>query len=192
MLSIETRQKYLAYLELYKGDIDKIEGPLLRAAYKALQDEYFIREKDKDGKYGPDTDILLKNVYAIKKYTKNFKPSEMMCGCGGKYCTGFPVKIDTQLLKNIQSVRNKYGSTLITSGPRCKKYNASIPGSAQYSEHLNGRAFDFDNAETHTLAKRKKVMAYCEGLPKVGYVYSNNAKNSYPWMGNSVHMEVRK
>ena len=52
-------------------------------------------------------------------------------------------------------------------------------------------AIDYDHAKTHTLANRKKVMAYWKTLPKAGYTYCNENGN-HPNMGNSIHGQVEK
>lgn len=190
MLTIEERQVYLKNLGYYTGKIDKKEGPLLKAAYKALQDDYFIRQKDRDGLYGPNTDTLLVNAYYVKNYTKNFKMEEFRCNCKGKYCTGYPVKLDSQLLKNLQKVRTKFGPTTITSGMRCKQYNNSLAGSSSTSKHMKGKALDIYNSKTNTLSGRRSVMDYWKSLPKYNYTYCNENGN-YPNMGNAVHVDVK-
>lgn len=192
LLSITNRQKYMKYLGLYDGEIDGLEGPLTRNGYKELQNTYFIREKDKDGLYGNNTDILLRNAYAVKKNTTNFTVSEFRCGCGGKYCTGYPVILNTQLLKNIQSIRTKFGSTVISSSVRCKKYNNSLAGSSSVSYHMEGCAIDFYGTYTREYPNRQKVMEYWKKLPKAGYTYCNTPRNQYPNMGIAIHVQVSK
>lgn len=191
MLTVRTRQTYLKNLGFYKGKIDGIEGPLTKNAYLALQKRYFTRAKDKDGLYGNDTEKLLKNAYYVKKYTKNFTLDELFrCECGGKYCTGYPVVLSTQLLINLQKVRDKYGSTTITSGMRCTAYNNSIVGSSKTSRHMKGKALDIYNAKTKTEAGRKTVMSYVKSLKGHNYTYCNIGGN-YPNMGNAVHFDVK-
>lgn len=190
MLTVKTRQKYLKALGFYTGKIDGIEGPLTRKAYKALQDKFFTRSKDKDGVYGKNTDILLVNAYRVKIYAKNFDLSEFKCECGGRYCTGYPVKLNTQLLKNLQKIRTKYGATTITSGLRCEPYNDSLVGSSSTSRHMKGKALDIYNAKTRTESGRKEVMAYVKKLIGHNYTYCNIG-GSYPNMGNAVHFDVK-
>lgn len=198
MLTVKERQTYLKYLGYYKGVINGKETAELKAAYRALQEDYFTREKDIDGLYGPDTDRLLVDVYRVKKYTKNFdfkSDTKMKCSCGGKYCTGFPGYLDINLLKDIQKVRDKYGPTTITSGMRCKKYNDSIPGSSKTSRHMPNasgvcKAFDFHVAKNNTEAGRRVVVSYWMTLYKANYSYCNR-NGSHPNMGNSVHGDVK-
>ena len=190
LLTIKTRQKYLKALGLYDGQLDGKEGPMLKESYKKLQNKYFTREKDKDGLYGNNTDILLRNAYKVEAYTRNFDLIEFKCNCGGRYCTGYPVILNTQLLKNAQSIRTKYGPTTITSALRCQRYNDSIPGSIKNSYHVKGKAIDFANSSTNTLSSRRIVMAYCRKLPNAGYTYCDENGN-YPNMGNSIHTQVK-
>lgn len=190
MLSVKERQEYLKALGFYDGNIDGIAGEKTKAAYKALQKAYFTRKSDIDGKYGTNTDILLQNAYNVKKYCKNFNLTEFKCGCGGKYCTGYPAVLSVQLLKNLQSVRSKYGSTTITSGMRCKTHNSKLSGSASTSRHLSGKALDIKNSKTATEAGRKEIMSYVKALTGHRYTYCNIGGN-YPNMGTAVHFDVK-
>lgn len=197
MLSIKTRQKYLKNLGFYKGKIDGIVGTQTRTAYKNLQKKYFP-SKHVDGVYGNKTEILLRNAERVRLYAKNFKLEEFKCECGGKYCTGYPVLLSTRLLKNLQSVRNKYGATTITSGLRCNSYNNSLVGSVRGSKHTKGKAVDIYISRYSSLNSRKAVInyyikllnsnySYCDGYYKTkwgsGYVKSPN-------MGNAIHIDT--
>lgn len=195
MLTIKKRQTYLKNLGYYTGKIDGKEGPLLKEAYKKLQEDYFVRKKDIDGIYGNNTDILLQNAYNVKKYAKNFKLEEFKCGCGGKHCTGYPGVLSIQLLKNVQRVRTKFGPTTITSGMRCKPYNNSLPGSSKTSRHMPNaagvcKALDIFNQKTRTEAGRIVVMNFWKLCPGWNYTYCNIGGN-YPNMGNAVHVDVK-
>ena len=189
LLSVKKRQTYLKALGYYKGEIDGKAGKLTKAAYRALQEDYFIRESDIDGVYGKDTDKLLKNAYYVKTYTKNFRLEEFKCKCKGKHCTGYPVVLDIQFLKNLQSLRNQYGSINISSGMRCEKHNASVGGS-KTSRHKKGKAADIHTSISGTLSGRRKIMNSWRKLPKQRYTYCNENGN-YPNMGNAVHVDVK-
>ena len=190
LLTVKQRQTRLKALGLYDGKIDGKNGNKTKAAVAKLQNKYFTRAKDKDGIYGNDTDILLRNAYAVKLHCKNFKLTEFKCECGGRYCTGYPVRLNTQLLKNLQSIRGKYGPTTITSGMRCKPYNNSLVGSSSTSRHMKGKAIDFVNDDTQTTESRRKVMSYIKKLPKHNYTYCNEYGN-IPNMGNAIHFDVK-
>ena len=200
MLSIKERQERLKYLGYYKGAIDGIEGVKTKRAYLDLQKWGFFRAKDIDGKYGTNTEKLLISAYNVKKYTKNFdiKKDKLYCRCKGKYCTGFPAIINNDLLKNLQSIRNKYGATTVTSLLRCRKWNSIQKGSTN-SRHLKGLAVDFRNLKSLTLDKRKEQINYWVSLPNSRYSYCNgyyksktgSGKKTAKSMGTSIHGDIK-
>ncbi|MBO7712823.1 MAG: peptidoglycan-binding protein [Methanobrevibacter sp.] len=200
MLSIKERQEKLKFLGFYKGAIDGIEGVKTKRAYKDLQNTYFFRAKDKDGKYGNNTEKLLLCAFNVKKYTKNFdiKKDKLYCRCKGKYCTGYPAVIQVDLLKNLQAERDKWGGTSVTSMLRCKTWNKEVGGSST-SYHMKGKAVDFWNKHTLTLAKRKDVINYWFKLNNPHYSYCNgyykstsgSGKKVAKGMGVSVHGDIK-
>ena len=200
MLTVRERQEKLKYLGFYTGAIDGIEGVKTKRAYKELQDTYFFRAKDKDGKYGKNTDILLNCAFNVKKYAKNFdiKKDKLYCRCKGKHCTGYPAIINVDLLKDLQAERNKWGATTVTSMLRCKIHNKDVGGSTN-SKHLIGKAVDYRNKHTITLKQRKECInywftlsnprySYCNGY----YKYSNKSgTKKASGMGISIHGDVK-
>lgn len=187
LLSIEERARY--FRELGLGDYNE-------ANIRALQKKYF-KSKDVDGKYGTNTDNLLRHIYNVYKYTTNFAPEEFKCECGGKYCTGYPTYMKSIQLINLQDIRTHYGKPMkITSGMRCKKYNSVIGGSIANSKHLTGQATDFYMAGvTDTLANRKASIKWMKKLPNTTYIYgnginSNGASVKAPYMGNALHYDT--
>jgi len=201
LMSVKTRQQYLKYLGYYKGAIDGKVGPLTKEAYKKLQNDYYFRSKDKDGKYGKNTDILLYNAYWVKMLTKNFDlKKELSCGCSGKYCTGYPVKYNKNALIYLQDFRDEYGATEVTSPARCKKYNNSLKGSSKTSRHMDGKAWDIYNDKAcSTMTKRKATIdkyitkaqanyAYCDGY---GRKKKSTTKPNSPNMGKCIHIDVK-
>lgn len=172
MLSIKSRQTYLKSHGFYKGEITGIEDENTRAAYLALQKRY-MRPQDCDSEYGPDTDKVLLNLARVTKRCKNFELEDFKCDCGGRYCTGYPAYLSTQLLDNVQAVRKKYGPTRISSGLRCKAYNASLRGSIPTSEHLSGNAADMIPLNhCKTEVQRLEVAKYWMTLPKAKFSYA--------------------
>lgn len=200
MLSVKERQEKLKYLGFYKGAIDGVEGVKTKRAYKDLQNTYFFRKQDKDGKYGSNTEKLLISAFNVKKYTKNFdiKKDKLYCRCKGKYCTGYPAIIQVDLLKNLQAERDKWGGTSVTSMLRCKTWNKEVGGSTN-SKHMSGKAVDFWNKHTLTLAKRKDVINYWFKLNNPHYSYCNgyykstsgSGKKTVKGMGVSVHADIK-
>lgn len=164
---------------------------------KRFQKRYFSRSKDIDGKYGKNTDILLRHCYNVQMYAPHFKPEEFKCECGGRYCTGYPTYMKKEMLVLLEAIRIHYGKPIIvTCGLRCKTYNAKLNGSVQQSKHLKGKAVDFyQKGTTDTLANRKKAIAWIKKQKNRGYIYGNGY-NSYgnkitaPYMGNALHVDV--
>lgn len=184
MLTVKERQQYMHDIGINIGAVDGIEGVKTRAGYKTLQGTYFSRNSDIDGIYGNNTDILLKTVHNFIGI-KHFKPSEFKCECGGK-CTGYPAVVNHQLLRNLDYLREATNTPiLITSGLRCKPYNAKIGGIAG-SLHTQGRAADFySKALTDTAEKRRNMVLRWKSFKKNHYAYANT-----PQMGNAVHVDV--
>ena len=189
LLTVEKRKAYFKKLGL---------GEYNKANIEKLQKKY-LRKKDVDGKYGTDTDRLLRHVYNCS-LVPNFKPEEFKCECGGKYCTGYPSYMKQVELRNLQSIRNHYGKPMtITCGLRCKPYNNKLRGSIQNSKHLTGYAADFHiDGVTDTLAQRKAAIKWIRKLPNHHYTYgdgynSNNVKLlSAGYMGDALHTDTNK
>lgn len=188
LLSIEERKEFFKTLGLGEYNEENIEK---------LQKKYMLRKKDVDGKYGNDTDNLLRHLMNCHLYLKkeNFKPEEFRCGCGGKHCCGYPTYMKPMELKNIQSIRSHYGKPMIiTCGVRCVSYNRAV-GGIQNSEHLKGLAVDYYiQGVTDTLANRKRSIQWIKTLPGHHYTYgnginSNGYKVNYPGMGNALHTD---
>lgn len=172
-------------------------GEYNKTSIKAFQKKYLLRKSDYDGIYGTNTDNLLRTVYYTKKYTKNFKPTEFRCECGGRYCSGFPTYMKPAELIHIQKIRDHYGKPItITCGMRCKKYNASLGGSVQNSLHLKGQALDFyQSGVTDTLAHRKSAIKWIKKQSNHHYTYGNGINSSgysvsAPYMGNALHTDT--
>lgn len=70
----------------------------------------------------------------------NFQSSEFDCKCHRCKIT----KIDYLQLQRLQLLRNKHGMVNIHCHYRCPDHNAETPGSSKYSQHITGRATDFD------------------------------------------------
>ena len=187
LLTEKERKEHFEYLG-YEYNADSI---------KKLQKMY-LRSKDVDGVYGKDTDNLVRHLYNVKMYTKNFRPEEFKCECGGKYCCGYPTYMKPIELQHIQKIRDIYGKPItITSGMRCKTYNSKCGGSIQNSLHLCGYAVDFyQPGVTDTLANRKKSIKTIKVLPNHHYTYGNGINsNGYagkaPYMGNALHTDTQ-
>lgn len=192
MITMYQRQKELIYLGFLSGKPKAVSTKEYKAAVLKLQKKYFKKKKEHDGLYGTNTDVLLRNAYRVKLYTKNFKLEEFKCECEAKYCTEYPKLINVQLLKNLQSVRTHFKKPItVTSGVRCKGYNNSLVGSIPNSRHTKGKALDiYVSGVTSTETGRKKVKDYWKQLKGYNYTYCNIG-GSNPNMGNAVHVDVK-
>ncbi len=151
-----------------------------------VQKKYFTRKADQDGIYGTNTDKLIVNLYRVMKYAPHFKITEFKCHCNGKYCTGYPEYLSIAMLKNVEAVRVKFGTTHIASGLRCKKWNTLQAGSASQSRHLSGKAIDLYGDYTKTSSGRAKVKSFWYTLSNSNYSYYGTSN-----MGTSIHCDVR-
>lgn len=173
-------------------------GTYNKANILAFQKKYMVRKSDWDGIYGTNTDNTLRTVYNVKKYTKNFKPEEFRCDCGGRYCCGYPSYMKPHELQNIQAIRTHFNRPItVTCGLRCKPYNSRLNGSISTSRHLTGQAIDFyQKGVTDTLANRKMAIKWIKKLPYHNYTYGNGINsNGYriraPYMGNALHTDTK-
>ncbi len=191
LLSVKKRKRYFRQLGL---------GEYNEKNIRKLQAKYFIRTKDIDGSYGPDTDKLLRHVYNVTMFAgPNFRPEEFRCGCRGKYCTGYPSYMRKTELANLKQLRKYINKPIeISCGLRCKKFNDSLRGSSKNSAHLKGSAVDFYISNyTITLANRKKLIDYLKKLPFFNWAYCNgyssikNYNPSAPNMGSAIHFDSR-
>ena len=188
MLPIETRKQYFKDIG-YTYDKNGI---------LSFQKRYMLRKKDYDGIYGPNTENALLTVWNVRKYTKNFKPEEFRCDCGGRYCSGFPDFMKQHELTMIQDIRDHWNRpVIITCGLRCKTYNGKLNGSIVNSKHLTGQAIDFyQKGVTDTLANRKKSIKWIKTRPFFTYCYGNGINsNGYAikasYMGNALHVDTK-
>ena len=194
LLTEAKRKEYFKFLglgEYNKTNIKKFQ----KTAFPNLP-------KQQDGVYGSNTDKALRHWRNVYEFTKNFKPEEFRCECGGKYCTGYPSWMKKVELQNLQSIRSHYGKPMkITSGLRCRTMNSKSKGSIKNSKHLTGYAADFYMpGVTDTLANRKKAIKYIKTLPNHGYTYGNGynsngaaIKAAYMgYMGNALHTDTNK
>lgn len=189
LLSLETRKRYFTKLGL---------GAYNEKNIRKLQKQYFSRPEDVDGIYGRDTDYLLRHIYNVTVHSKNFKPEEFKCECGGRYCTGYPNYMKSNQMKHLQRIRDHWGRPMeITCGLRCKRFNAEIGGSIQNSKHLNGQATDFyQRGVTDTLAHRRNAIRWIKKQPNHTYTYGDgiNSFGNYVsaiYMGNALHTDTK-
>ena len=164
--------------------VDGKIGDLTIAAIEKFQKDNGL---EVDGIAGVKTWALLnkepKDPWADIKY---FKREEFRCECGGRYCNGFPVEPNMKLVRILDKLRKEEGKPInITSGIRCKKFNASLDGSSPTSEHMDGDAADINiYGVTEKPAERARLKKRLYELG-VYYTYSDT-----PGMGIAIHAEV--
>lgn len=168
-MTITQNQCLLTYLGYDTGGVDGVWGDKSRQATANFQRDF--GGISVDGICGEQTEKALKHAvaYGIEKksdstdYTnvqnnnaddstnsntgtfwdeiKYFKKPEFACKCG-KYCNGYPVEIDMNMVKIADEIRNRIGKPIqINSGIRCKTHNANV-GGVSNSQHLYGNAAD--------------------------------------------------
>jgi hypothetical protein len=121
-------------------------------------------------------------IMADIQLSKNFKRSEFKCPCKGKYCNGYPVEPDKNLVNILQSYRDYVGKPVTIHALRCKKQN-SIVGGASNSYHIKGLAADIQGLQT--TKEKDKAMSFFKKQKNYKYTYTNNTNMKY-----AVHIEV--
>ena len=155
-MTLKQKQALLAYLGYYDGPLDGLWGEKSQRATIDFQRAYMAQE-DVDGIFGAATEKRILEVIATGeepiddkmsatadwwKDIRYFTRAEFKCKCGGKYCNGYPVEIDMNMVKIADKIREKIGKPItINSGLRCKTHNANV-GGVSNSQHLYGNAAD--------------------------------------------------
>ena len=182
------KQHLLAYLGFYTAAVDGIWGLQSQKATRAFQNAYM---ETTDGIFGADTQKRILEVIAADERPEQtedfweeirfFCREEFRCTCGGRGCDGFPAEPAERLIRNAEAARTHFGAVAdVSSGIRCALRNSELPGSAENSLHLRGKAMDFRirgiPAET--------LCAYVKELPDVDEAYAIDSQ--------FVHMGVKK
>lgn len=166
------RQNLLQYLGYYDGIPDGDWGPVSQAACLAFQTDFGGIAQDGFG--GPETDGALKHAVSLgflkrenatdtnagsKDQTGTFwdeieffDREEFRCQCGGRYCNGFPVEPQEQMVRTVDEIRRRLGVPvqIVTaggSGVRCRQHNANVGGAAN-SLHMTGNAADLHSSKS--------------------------------------------
>lgn len=189
LLTLKKRKEYFKKLGL---------GEYNRANILRFQKKYMLRPSDWDGIYGKNTDTLLRHCINVSR-TQSFRPEEFVCGCRGRYCCGYPDRMKVKELEHIQRIHDHYKKPMVvTSGLRCKRFNAELNGHSNQSRHMTGYAVDFYMpGETDNIEHRQGLINYAKTLKNHHYTYGNGCRDSNgvrivaPNMGNAVHTDVR-
>lgn len=173
-MTVTQRQHLLAYLGYYVGKVDGDWGSMSREAAKAFQadskitvDGYGGPETDKALKHAVTNDLFKREVVISKEETTTEDSStvgtfwddsefidreELRCQCKGKYCNGFPVEPEEELVRVCNEIRRRLGVpvTIVDSGGsgvRCPQHNAAVGGVGN-SNHLYGKAADLHSSKS--------------------------------------------
>ena len=176
-MTIKQKQCLLAYLGFYAGGLDGVWGTLSKAAEAAFRGAY--------GLSGEALEEALLGAVAGEispcdpwDGVKYFRKEEVRCNCGGKYCGGFPARVDPLLLELADQVREHFGApAIVSSGLRCPVHNKNVGGAAA-SRHMSGKAMDFRIQGKGSA----QVLEFVKELPQVRYTYAID--------GCFVHMDV--
>ena len=156
-MTLKQKQALLAYLGYYDGPLDGLWGEKSQRATIDFQRAY-MEQTEVDGIFGADTEKRILEVIAtgeeptVKenltvaadwwKDIRYFTMAEFKCKCGGRFCNGYPVEIDMNMVKIADQIREKIGKPItVNSGLRCKTHNANV-GGVSNSQHLYGNAAD--------------------------------------------------
>jgi uncharacterized protein YcbK (DUF882 family) len=124
-----------------------------------------------------------------EKLAKNFKVSEFLMN--ESTCKKHKLSVDRcktlvlseKLIATAQMIREKYNKSVnITSGYRDKDYNKAIGGDTN-SDHIKGRAMDFNVSGIN----KNEVLKYVKTLPFVSYAYTNDTN-----MALGIHISVKE
>jgi hypothetical protein len=163
------RQHLLAYHGYYNGAVDGIWGAMSKEACESFQRHF--QGITVDGYGGEETDMALKHSVAYGMPAKDvpdinvgrktgtfwddsefFDREEFRCQCKGKYCNGFPVEPEEELVRACNEIRRRLGVPVSIvdgggSGVRCPRHNAAVGGVGN-SNHLYGKAADLHSEKS--------------------------------------------
>lgn len=108
--------------------------------------------------------------------SKNFKVYEFLSPDSNELI------LSELLVSIIQNIRDKYKkAVVITSGYRTQAFNDSLKGSIKNSEHIKGKALDFQVSGIN----KNDVLKYAKTIPNVVYAYTNETN-----MKKAVHINI--
>lgn len=81
----------------------------------------------------------------MEQITDHFHRKEF--ACQGEHCCDHSAPIDMNFVEMLEKLRNMVGPLRVTSGFRCRRHNATVPGAAENSSHTLGLAADVVSAD---------------------------------------------
>lgn len=191
-MTVKQAQCLLLYLGYSPGSPDGVVGPKTSGAISVFQSDYGLPAT---GQLDETTSKMLIAAVAGTAVKvdrprgqtgtfwdgiKYFKREEFRCKCGGKYCNGYPVDIDANMVKIADEIRSRIGKQIqINSGIRCKTHNANV-GGVSNSQHLYGTAADLGCPSGCTPAQMASIAEEIMG--------DTGGIGVYPW---GIHIDTR-
>ena len=188
-MTVKQKQHLLACLGYYQKDVDGIWGSASRGATERFQRDHGLSV---DGCFGAETiRCVLEAIAASAGKSEGeeasfwadiefFTEEEFRCKCGGRYCDGYPARMQEQVVRICDNARRHFGRPgHVISGLRCQKHNANESG-VENSQHMYGEAVDLMIEGVSADA----LLAYIRTLPGIRYAYKINATN--------VHVDIPK
>lgn len=129
------------------GELTEESGKALRHAVSYWYDEAATDISVGDKMEPTDKDINVPTkTGTFWDDSEFFDREEFRCQCKGKYCSGFPVEPEEELVRVCNEIRRRLGVpvTIVESGGsgvRCAQHNANVKGTKN-SNHLYGKAAD--------------------------------------------------
>ena len=193
-MTLKQKQSLLAYLGYYDGPLDGLWGEKSQRATIDFQRSY-MAQTAVDGIFGAATEKRILEVIATGeepiddkmsaiadwwKDIRYFTRAEFKCKCGGRFCNGYPVEIDMNMVKIADQIREKIGKLItVNSGLRCKTHNANV-GGVSNSQHLYGNAADLGCPTGCTPEQMASIAEEIMG--------DTGGIGTYPW---GIHIDTR-
>lgn len=194
-MTIKQKQLILCWFDLLAPqEVDGIWGAKSEVATRKLQNGLGIEE---DGVFGQNTagealnqmlsgeplqvdeDITVPATGTFWDEIEFFTEEEFKCKCGGRYCNGYPARMQEQVVRICDAARRHFGRPgHVISGLRCPTHNANEGGVAN-SQHMYGEAVDLQIEGVGSDA----LMAFIQTQPH-RYTYKIN--------GTNVHVDIPK
>ena len=169
-MTVKQKQHLLAYLGYYTGTVDGIWGTLSQGAAEAFQRDYQLTadgvfgdataQRIREVIYNQEAPVVAENATTTPDSTAGtfwdeieyFSREEFRCQCKGKYCNGFPVEPQENMVRTVDEIRRRLGVPVSIvdaggSGVRCPEHNAAVGGVAN-SNHLYGNAADLHSKKS--------------------------------------------
>jgi uncharacterized protein YcbK (DUF882 family) len=111
----------------------------------------------------------------------HFDPEEIRCQCQGKYCNGFPHKMQPLVMQIAERARQWSGHPIqVISGLRCETHNRNEKG-VWNSQHMYGEALD---VYFYGVTPRA-ALAWLQAQPDVRYAYPIDGSNN-------IHFDIER